>query len=156
MAGVDTLYKAVTQKQTLAIACDHAGLDLKEALKAQFADRVEWIDLGTNTKDSVNYADYGKALGAAIEAGQAERGVAICGSGIGISIAANRNRAVRAALCTDATTARLARLHNDANVLALGARIVGVQVAFDCVEMFLNTPFEGGRHQARVESLREC
>lgn len=144
------------QKFRLAISSDHAGFDLKEALKAHFADRVDWLDLGTNAKDSVNYAEFGKAMGAAIAKGEATRGIVICGSGIGISIAANRNKAVRAALCTDATMARLARLHNDANVLALGARIVGAQVAIDCVEAFLTTEFEGGRHATRVQSLGEC
>ena len=137
----------------IAISSDHAGFDLKEVLKTHFADQVEWLDLGTTSKDSVSYADYGKAMGVTIEKSEAVAGIVICGSGIGISIAANRNPAVRAALCTDATMARLARQHNDANVLALGARIIGVQVAVDCVEAFLNTEFEGGRHTARVNSL---
>lgn len=92
-------------------------------------------------------------MGRAITEGKAERGIVICGSGIGISIAANRFKAVRAALCTDTTMAKLARQHGDANVLALGARVIGTQVAIDCVEAFLSTPFEGGRHAARVESL---
>lgn len=144
------------QKQKIAISADHAGFALKAALKDHFADRVEWLDLGTDSESSVNYADFGKAMGLAIERGDASRGVIICGSGIGISIAANRNLAVRAALCTDATMARLARMHNDANVLALGARIVGLQVAIDCVEAFLTTEFEGGRHAIRVQSLGEC
>lgn len=146
----------MSQKIKLNISADHAGYDLKEALKSHFADRVEWVDLGTHSKDSVNYAEYGKAMGDAIAAGKVDRGIVICGSGIGISIAANRNRAVRAALCTDMTMARAARQHNDANVLALGARIIGFQVAVDCVEAFLSTPFEGGRHEARVKSLGEC
>ena len=146
----------MAQKITLAISCDHAGFDLKETLKSHFADRVEWLDLGTNSKDSVSYADFGRAMAQTIEAGKAERGIIICGSGIGISIAANRSAKVRAALCTDATMARASRQHNDANVLALGARIIGNQVAIDCVETFLNTPFEGGRHEARVKSLGEC
>jgi ribose 5-phosphate isomerase B len=118
--------------------------------------QVDWIDLGTNSRDSVNYADFGKKMGELIARGDAERGIVICGSGIGISIAANRFKSVRAALCVDATMARLARLHNDANVLALGARIVGMQVAIDCAEAFLATEFEGGRHEARVKSLGEC
>jgi len=140
----------------IAISSDHAGFDLKEVLKAHFAGQVEWLDLGTTSNDSVSYADFGKAMGIAIEKGEAATGIIICGSGIGISIAANRNLAVRAALCTDASMARLSRQHNDANVLALGARIIGVQVAIDCVDAFLNTNFEGGRHTARVASLREC
>lgn len=140
----------------LAISSDHAGFDLKEALKAHFAGRVDWVDLGTDTKDSVNYADYGRLMGETIGKGDVTRGIVICGSGIGISIAANRTGAVRAALCTNATMARLARQHNDANVLALGARIIGMQVAIDCVEAFITTEFEGGRHTARVESLGQC
>lgn len=146
----------MAQKITLGIASDHAGFDLKEALKAHFTDRVEWVDLGTHSKDPVSYADFGRAMGQAIADGRVTRGITICGSGIGISIAANRNKGVRAALCTDATMARLSRLHNDANVLALGARITGVQVAIDCVEAFLGTAFEGGRHESRVKSLGEC
>lgn len=144
------------QKLKIAISADHAGFALKSALKNHFADRVEWVDLGTDSENSVNYADFGKAMGLAIERGDAPRGIIICGSGIGISIAANRNVAVRAALCTDATMARVARLHNDANVLALGARIIGLQVAIDCVETFIATKFEGGRHATRVQSLGEC
>lgn len=143
-------------RQTLAIACDHAGFALKETLKSHFADRIDWIDLGTNSVDSVSYADFGKAMGQAITDGRVQRGIVICGSGIGISIAANRFPAVRAALCTDATMARLARQHNDANVLALGGRIIGLQVAIDCVDAFLNTAFEGGRHTARVDALGQC
>ncbi|MCB1652342.1 MAG: ribose 5-phosphate isomerase B [Alphaproteobacteria bacterium] len=135
-----------------AIACDHGGYHLKEAIKSRFAD-IEWLDLGTDSDSSVDYPQYGQKLAAAIENGEAERGIVICGTGIGISIAANRNKAVRAALCTDVTMARLTRQHNDANVLALGARIVGEQVAFDIVETFLNTEFEGGRHARRVEQL---
>lgn len=139
--------------QTLAISADHAGFDLKEALKAHFQGQIDWVDLGTFSKDSVNYADYGRAMGQAITEGKATRGIIICGSGIGISIAANRFPKVRAALCTSVEMARLSRQHNDANVLALGARLVTVQVAIDCVEAFLSTPFEGGRHAARVETL---
>ena len=144
------------QKITLGIASDHAGFDLKEALKVHFADKVEWVDLATSIKDSVNYADFGKAMGAAVTDGRLDRGIVICGTGIGISIAGNRFSRVRAALCTDATMARLSGQHNDANVLALGARVVGMQVAIDCVEAFITTEFEGVRHKARVESLGEC
>lgn len=143
----------MSEKVKMVIASDHAGFDLKEALKLHFAGRVDWVDLGTDSKDSVNYADYGFALGRAIEEEVAPMGVAICGSGIGISIAANRNRAVRAALCTSPLMASLARQHNDANVLALGARITDFNMAAECLESFLKTPFEGGRHAVRVDSL---
>ena len=114
------------------------------------------MDLGTNGLDSVSYADFGRAMGQAITDGRAERGIVICGSGIGISIAANRFSAVRAALCCGPKMAALARQHNDANVLALGARLIDEETAFACVDVFLNTEFEGGRHQARVDALGQC
>lgn len=139
-------------KRTIAIANDHAGLALKAAIKNHFKD-IEWLDLGTHTSDSVDYPYYGAALASAIEKGEAVQGVLICGSGIGISIAANRNKAVRCALCVNSTMAKLSRLHNDANVVALGERLVGTELAFDIVETFLNTEFEGGRHAARVKKL---
>ncbi len=111
------------------------------------------LDLGTDSLDSVDYPAFGTAMGEAIGDRQAEIGIIVCGSGIGISIAANRNPTVRAALCHDVTGARLARQHNDANVLALGARLTGAQTARDCVTAFLETPFEGGRHERRVAML---
>ncbi len=143
----------MSAKPRLAIACDHAGLDLKEALKKHLSGWTEIIDLGTNTIDSVDYPDFGAAMGRAIAEGKAEKGIVICGSGIGISIAANRFPEVRAALCMNSTMARLARMHNDANVLALGARLIGLEIAIDCVEVFLETAFEGGRHEGRVKKL---
>jgi ribose 5-phosphate isomerase B len=142
-------------KITVALAADHAGFALKEELATELAQAgVEYIDLGTNSTDSVDYPDFGQAVAEAVAGGRADRGVIICGTGIGISIAANRIAGVRAAVCHDATTARLAREHNDANVLALGARIVGGEVAKDCLHAFLSTPFDGGeRHQRRVGKL---
>ncbi len=142
-------------KITVALAADHAGFALKEELRTELDQAgVEYIDLGTNSTDSVDYPDFGRAVAEAIAGGRANRGVIICGTGIGISIAANRISGVRAAVCHDATTARLAREHNDANVLALGARIVGGEVAKDCLHAFLSTPFDGGeRHQRRVKKL---
>jgi len=140
--------------ETVALASDHAGVELKEVLKSELAARgIEILDLGTNSTESVDYPDYGKALAEAVAAGRAGRGVAVCGSGIGISIAANRVPGVRAALCHDSLDARLSRLHNNANVLALGARTTGIDVARDCLAAFLDTEFEGGRHQGRVEKL---
>jgi len=139
----------------VAIAADHAGYELKEALKEKLSDRYEWLDLGTDSLDSVDYPDFGYRMGKAIESGQAERGILICGTGIGISIAANRHVEVRAALCTNDTMARLSRRHNDANVLVLGARILGFEVAMDCVDAFMTTAFEGGRHGRRVEMLKK-
>jgi ribose 5-phosphate isomerase B len=140
----------------LAFASDHAGVELKDALKTHAAALgFEVIDLGTQGTASVDYPRFGQAMGDAIATGRAEKGVLVCGTGIGISIAANRNPAVRAALCHDATTAKLAREHNDANVLALGARIVGLEVAKDCLTAFLRTEFAGGRHAARVAMLSD-
>lgn len=138
-------------QNTIAIASDHAGVALKAELRQVLADRgFEVLDLGTDGPASVDYPDFAAAVAAAITEGRAARGVLICGSGIGISMAANRHRGVRAALCQDTTAARLARLHNDANVLALGARLIGPEVARDCLEVFLTTPYEGGRHDRRL------
>jgi ribose 5-phosphate isomerase B len=138
----------------IAIAADHAGVDLKDALAEELrALGHEVLDLGTHGGESVDYPDYGAALAEAIGQARARRGVLVCGTGIGISIAANRNPAVRAARCANTTDARLARAHNDANVLAIGARTTGVEVAKDCLRVFLTTDFEGGRHQRRVDKL---
>jgi len=141
-------------QQIIALASDHAGYDLKTLLKEDLERQgYEVLDLGTHGPESVDYPDFGHAMGRALEAGRAERGVLVCGSGIGISIAANRHPGVRAALCHDETSARLARAHNDANVLALGARLIGSEVAKSCLEVFLATEFEGGRHVGRVAKL---
>lgn len=138
----------------IAIASDHAGYELKEALKTAFAGRFEWIDLGAGSASvSVDYPDYGRAVAEAVAQGRAERGIVLCGSGIGISIAANRHPGIRAALCANSTMARLARAHNDANVLALGARLTGFEIAADCVEAFMTTAYDGGRHEGRVAKL---
>ena len=139
---------------TIALASDHAGYPLKQVLVDQLrAQGTEVLDLGTHDGASVDYPDFATAMAEAIAAGRAHRGVLICGTGIGISIAANRHRALRAALCHNTTAARLARQHNDANVLALGARMLGEEVAKDCLAVFLETEFEGGRHQRRVAKL---
>ena len=139
---------------TIGIAADHAGFELKETLKRQLGD---WgyavLDLGTDSSQSVDYPDFGRALAEAVSSGKVRFGVAVCGTGIGISIAANRNPKVRAAVCHDVTSARLTRLHNDANILALGARLVGPETASDCLKVFLETKFEGGRHERRVNKL---
>jgi len=139
---------------TIALASDHAGY----ALKAQLVEELraaghDVLDLGPDSEASVDYPVYGDKLGQAIADGRARFGIAVCGSGIGISIAANRNPAVRAALCTSGLMARLSREHNDANVLALGSRIIGIEVARDCVAEFLKTKFAGGRHAGRVAKL---
>jgi ribose 5-phosphate isomerase B len=138
----------------IALAADHGGYELKALLvKDLTAAGVAVVDLGTNAADSVDYPDYADRLAAALKDGRAARGVLICGTGIGISIAANRHRHIRAALCHDETTARLSREHNDANVLALGARVIGAEVARACLNVFLATKFAGGRHEKRVAKL---
>ena len=138
----------------IAIASDHAAFALKQALLPWLAEQGhDMIDLGTHGPDSVDYPDYGRALGAAIASGNAERGIALCGSGIGISIAANRIGGCRCALVSEPLSASLARQHNDANAIALGARLIGEEMARACITAFLATPFEGGRHQRRVDKL---
>lgn len=140
--------------ETIVLASDHAGVELKAALKAVLSERgLEALDLGAHDTGSVDYPDMADALARAIGDGRAARGVLVCGTGIGISIAANRHRHLRAALCHDATTARLAREHNDANVLVLGARTTGIETARDCLAAFLDTAFAGGRHARRVGKL---
>ena len=138
----------------IAIASDHAAIEMKSAL-------VEWLenaghdvnDLGPMTTDSVDYPDYGYKLADAVASGSAERGVALCGSGIGISMAVNRNPACRCALVSENLSTRLSREHNDANVIAMGARLVGIEIAKDCLDVFLKTEFGGDRHQRRVDKL---
>ena len=138
----------------VAIAADHGGYELKTALLPELkALGFEVLDLGTNSTDSVDYPNFAKAVVAAIGDGRAQRGVLICGTGIGMSIAANRQRHIRCALAHDATTAQLARQHNDANVLALGARVLGIETAKACLRIFFTTAFEGGRHARRVAQL---
>ena len=138
----------------IAIAADHAGVSLKETLKSELDELgFDVLDLGTNGPESVDYPDFANAVADTIRAGKANRGVLVCGSGIGVSIAANRHPGIRAALCHDAVTARLARQHNDANVLVLGARTTGLDVAKDCLRIFMDTAFEGGRHARRVAKL---
>lgn len=141
-------------KQTVAIANDHAGLALKNVLLREIdACGFAVLDLGTNSTDSVDYPDYGHAVASAVSDGRAVFGIAICGSGIGISIAANRHAGIRAALCSSGLAAELSRQHNDANVLCLGARLIGEAEAAESVRRFLTTTFEGGRHAARVTKL---
>jgi len=140
--------------ETIALAADHGGFALKDDIKAVLRARgLDVLDLGTDSAESVDYPDFGYALAEAIRSGRATRGVVLCGSGIGIGIAANRFPEVRAALCHDPLSAELSRRHNDANVLALGGRLIGPEMAKACLEAFLDTPFEGGRHARRVAKL---
>jgi ribose 5-phosphate isomerase B len=138
----------------IAVASDHAGFDLKEILKRDLQEAgLEVLDLGTNSTQSVDYPDFGTAMADAVASGKAERGVLVCGTGIGISMAANRNPKVRAALVHDVTSARLSRMHNDANVVAFGQRLIGTETAREALKVFLGTEFEGGRHANRVAKL---
>lgn len=138
----------------IAIASDHAALELKATLAAYLQEGGHDVsDLGPHDATSVDYPDYGYKLAEAVASGAVERGIAICGSGIGISIAVNRNPACRAALVSEPLSASLCREHNDANVLALGARLTGVDMAKACVDAFLSTPFGGDRHVRRVDKL---
>ena len=140
---------------TVAIACDHAGFPIKSILKTELEQSDhQVIDLGTHSQDSVDYPDFGFALASALGKNEADFGVLVCGSGIGISIAANRHPQVRAALVHDALGAKMCRLHNDANVICFGGRMIGEEVAKDCLDIFLRTDFEGGRHTRRVNKLR--
>jgi len=141
--------------ETVAIAADHAGFVLKSPLKEELARLGrDVIDLGTTNEDSVDYPDFARRLADAITDGRAKLGVLMCGTGIGMSIAANRNPKIRAALCITPEMARLARAHNDANVLVMGGRLTNPEVAKECLKAFLETPFEGGgRHERRVAKL---
>ena len=139
---------------SVAIASDHAGFDLKQQIVIFLGELGHApLDLGPASTASVDYPDYARALAEAVLAGKAERGVLICGSGIGMSMAANRHKGIRAALVHGGLEARLSRQHNNANVLCLGARIIGIEAAKDALREFLATPFEGGRHQGRVEKM---
>lgn len=138
----------------LAIASDHGGYQLKEEIKAYLETRgIEVLDLGTNSEESVDYPQFGYACGEAVASGKADRGIVCCGTGIGISIAANKVKGIRCSLCTDTNMAELTRKHNDSNMLALGGRTTEVKTALEITEVWLNTEFEGGRHQRRVDML---
>jgi ribose 5-phosphate isomerase B len=141
-------------RKPIAIASDHAGYDLKTLLSRELAEMgYQVLDLGTDGPQSVDYPDFGAALAKVVQSGEVECGVLVCGTGIGMAMAANRHPGVRAAVCWDETSARLTREHNDANVLALGARLLGAEVAKDCLRAFLRTDFAGGRHAGRVAKL---
>ena len=140
--------------EKIFIACDHGGLELKKSLKSLLeSQNIQVEDLGTNSTESVDYPALAHNLCKKIVATDDTIGILICGTGIGMSIAANKNKGIRAALCSESYSAKMARLHNDANVLCLGGRVVGANLALDIVTAFLKTSFEGGRHQRRVDML---
>ena len=140
----------------IAIGCDHAGYPLKVAVEDKLLKEGYGImDVGTESTESVDYPIYGKSVGRAVASGLADRGIVICGSGIGISIAANKVKGVRCALCTSVEMAEMSRRHNDANVLAMGARMIEQDLAFKIVDKWLETDFEGGKHLRRINMLDE-
>ena len=140
----------------IGIGNDHAAVDMKfEIVKYLEESGYEVVNFGTDTNDSCDYPVYGEKVARAVANGEADRGILICGTGVGISLAANKVKGIRAAVCSESVTARFSRLHNDANILAFGARIVGAETAKDMVNVWLNTEFEGGRHQRRVDLIME-
>jgi ribose 5-phosphate isomerase B len=140
----------------IALGADHAGWQLKEEVKAWLLARhAEVTDLGTHTPDPVDYPDYAAQVAEAVASGKAERGILVCGTGIGMAMAANKVPGVRAAFCPDLFTARMSREHNDANVLALGGRLTGRELALEIVEMWLRAEFQGGRHDRRVGKIAD-
>ena len=140
----------------IAIGCDHAGINLKPVLIDYLEKHgYEYKDFGTYTKESCNYAEYGAAVAEAVASGEFDRGILICGTGIGMSIVANKVKGIRCAHCHDSFSARATRMHNDANVIAFGERCIGAGVMLDIVEAFLTTGFEGGRHLARIATIKE-
>ncbi len=140
--------------QKIVIGSDHAGFRLKQKIKDHLANRgIEVVDVGTDEALSCNYTVYAHALCEAVIGGKAPLGILICGTGIGMSMAANKHPGIRAAACENTFSARMTRMHNDANVLCLGERVIGYGLACDMVDLFIDTPFEGGRHQARVDDV---
>ena len=138
----------------IAIACDHGGLKLKETVKAHLQEKgYEVRDFGTNSTDSCDYPDFGAPAARAVAAGECEKGILICTTGIGMSIVANKVKGIRCGLCSDPLSASLTRRHNDTNVLAMGAGIIGSNLALEIVDVWLTTAFEGGRHQRRIDKV---
>ena len=136
------------------ISSDHAGYNLKEQIKKKFSKRLNFQDLGTNgSKKSVNYPDYAHKLCKKVSNSSYNIGILVCGSGIGMSMAANRHKKIRAAVCYSVKNTKLSRLHNNANIITLGSRLTKKNTAFKCIEMFINTKFEGGRHKKRVKKI---
>ncbi len=147
--------KGVNQNMKIAIGCDHAGFQLKEIIKAKLInEKFDVEDFGTFDEGSVDYPDYAFYVGKAITTNQCQRGILVCGTGIGIGIAANKIPGIRAALCHNVFSAQASREHNDANILTMGARIIDEKLALEIVEIWLKTEFAGGRHQSRIEKIR--
>ena len=140
----------------IALGCDHGGYALMQSVKKHLDELgLEYKDFGTYSTDSCDYPVYAKAAAGAVASGECERGILICGTGIGISIAANKVKGIRAALCSDCFSTEMTRRHNNANMLAMGARVLGEGLALQIVDIFLNTPFDGGRHARRVDMIED-
>ena len=140
----------------IGIASDHAGFAMKQELIAYLQEKGhEVLDFGTYSEESTDYAIWGEKLARAVACGEAERGIAVCGTGIGIGISCNKVNGIRAAIVSDTVSTELTRRHNDANIVAFGARIIGIVVAEEIIDVFLNTPFEGGRHQRRIDQIAD-
>ena len=143
-------------EKKFAIACDHGGYELKNAIIEQLKEKgIAYKDFGCYSTASVNYPDYAKVLCQSIQSGECYRGILVCGTGIGMSIAANKHRGIRAACASDAFSVKYTRMHNDSNVLCLGGRVVGIGLGLELADIFINTEFEGGRHQARVDMIAD-
>ncbi len=144
------------ENMTVVIGCDHAGFSLKQKVVEHLKSRgINVMDVGTHTTESCNYVDFAHAVCEAVVSGRAERGILVCGTGIGMSMAANKHTGIRAAACENTFSARMTRLHNDANVLCIGERVIGHGLACDMVDLFVDTEFLGGRHAARVQALND-
>jgi ribose 5-phosphate isomerase B len=140
----------------IGIGSDHGGFELKEYIKEYLEkEGIEYVDYGTNSSDSVDYPDYGLKLSTAVVEGEVDKGIAICGTGIGISIACNKVKGIRCALCGDTYSARMSIEHNNANILALGGRVIGRDLAIEIVNTWLNAKFEGGRHKLRIDKITD-
>lgn len=140
----------------ISIGCDHGGYELKEKIKKYLEEKnIEVVDAGCKSTDSVDYPEFGEKAARLVADEKVEKGIVVCTTGIGISIAANKVKGVRCAVCTNTLLAKMCRKHNDANVLALGAGILGTNLAYEIVDTFLSTDFEGGRHQRRVDKIME-
>ena len=140
----------------LGIGSDHGGFELKESIKGYLDEQgIEYMDYGTDSTESVDYPDFGKRVGEAVANKEVDKGIIICGTGIGISISANKVKGVRAALCGDVFSARMSKEHNNANILALGERVIGVGLALEIVDTWINSEFQGGRHSRRVTKIDE-
>ena len=140
----------------IALGSDHGGYRLKETIKKHLESKgIEYIDCGTNSEESVDYPEFGKKVGEAVANGDCDRGIVVCGTGIGISLAANKVKGIRCALCGDTFSAKMSREHNNANMLSIGQRVVGEGLALEIVDIWLETEFEGGRHQNRVQKISE-